>query len=139
MDNSIFPKLMKNFKSTELAKKLAYMKSAYFRSLIWRPKANRSIAKINHFVDTKKEGVILCEGFWDNVFQWLRVSMLRSALAEQYSSKLLGLYNESAKNEWVTTLRSLSLSAEECISERVDENYLNRSKIMLKPINNSNT
>ncbi len=107
---------------------------AYHRAQLSRPAANRSVAELANIGFGNSEGVILCEALWDHPHHWLRLAMLRAAMAPIYGSNLVGIYEDSTGTKTRASLRALKLAGEEVVPDVVPESCHARAQDMLEGI-----
>ncbi len=107
---------------------------AYHRAQLSRPAADRSIAELANTGLGNSKGVIFCEAFWDNPHHWLRLAMLRSAMAPIYGANLVGIYEDSTRPRVRASLRALKLAGEEVVPAVVPESCHARARDMLEGI-----
>lgn len=112
----------------------SYLQHHWFR--LFRGSANRAIASICSSKSSSENPSLLCEGLWDHPYQWFRVAMLREALKETYGTGLIGVYEESSRKEWLASLRSLPLSAEEKITSVIPATYSECAEELLSGVEN---
>ena len=79
-----------------------------YRARQSRPASNRLFSELTAQVPiVPGAGAILCEALWDHPHHWLRVAMLRNALADTYGRDLIGVHDADAPRHITETLRSL--------------------------------
>lgn len=116
-----------------LRRKLRTIKTAIeFRiSRASRKGANKAIAAIAAHARSDHPGVILCEGLWDHPYHWLRLAILRRALAKT-AGGLVGLYEDGTDTHILASLRALKPTAEERIPTELKASYLAAARDLLK-------
>lgn len=88
-----------------------------YRARLSRGTSNKLFGElIGQVPVTTGTGAILCEGLWDHAHHWLRVAMLRNALAPIHGSDLIGLHETNTPRHIVETLRSLGASKLEAVN-----------------------
>ena len=100
-----------------------------------RPRANAWFGRISKPAQREgTPGTILCEALWDHPHHYLRVAMLRRALAPRHGSRLIGVVLEGEREPAVESLKALGVKEPIIVPRSAPDRYLEQAADILRDV-----